>query len=132
MSIIYAIMWFIIIKITKVLVNSIYWKISCSESSLSDIIKSSTSDKPQCLEPANLEWFAKLVVDVINWANWFIWIILVILIIYTWAKILLSAWNEDTLKSSKSTFLYIAIWVWLLVMNYLILTFFLIPEVPIS
>lgn len=132
MSIIYAIMWFIIVKITKILVNSIYWKVNCSESSLTDIIKSSTGDKPQCLQPADLDWFAKLIVDVINWANGFIWIILVVLIIYTWAKILLSAWNEDTLKSSKSTFLYIAIWVWLLVMNYLILTFFLIPEAPIS
>jgi hypothetical protein len=55
-----------------------------------------------------------------------------VLIVYTWAKILLSAWNEDTLKSSKSTLLYIAIWVWLLIMNYLILTFFLIPETPIG
>lgn len=132
MSIVYAIMWFIIIKLTKALVNSIYGKVNCSESSFTNIIKGSSSWKPQCLEPANLEWFAKVVVDVINWANWFIWIILVVLIIYTWAKILLSGWNEDTLKSSKSSLLYIAIWVWLLVMNYLILTFFLIPESQIG
>lgn len=130
-SIIYAIMWFIIIKLTKLLVNAIYGKVSCKESSFTDIIKWSEG-RAACLEPVQLEWFTKTVVDVINWANGFIWIILVVLIVYTWAKILLSAWNEDTLKNSKSTLLYIAIWVWLLIMNYLILTFFLIPETPIG
>lgn len=130
-TIMYAIMWFIVIKLTKLLVNAIYGKVNCSESSFTDIIKWSEG-RAACLEPVQLEWFTKTVVDVINWANGFIWIILVVLIVYTWAKILLSAWNEDTLKSSKSTLLYIAIWVWVLIMNYLILTFFLIPETPIG
>lgn len=132
MSIVYAIMWYIIIKVTKILVNTIYWKVNCSESSFTDIIKGSNSGKAQCLEAADLNGFAKLVVDIINWANWFIWIIVVILIIYTGAKVLLSAGNEDTLKSSKNSFIYIAIWIGLLVLNYLILTFFLIPEVQIG
>ncbi len=131
MSIVYAIMWFIVIKLTKILVNAIYWKVNCSESSFTDIIKGSNW-KSQCLEPVQLEGFSKLIVDVINWANGFIWIILVILVIYTWARVLLSTWNEDTLKSSKSTFIYIAVWVWLLFTNYLILTFFLLPENPIG
>jgi hypothetical protein len=131
MSIVYAIIWFIVIKITKTMVNTIYWKVDCSESSLTDILQASTKERAQCLWETKISESAQIVVDIINWANWFIGIIVVLLIIYTWAKVLLSAWDEETLKKAKSSMLYIAIWLLLLVMNYMILTFFIIPEAPI-
>lgn len=131
MSIVYAIIWFIVIKITRTLVNAVYWKVDCNESSLTDILKASTKQRAQCLWETNLSESTQIMVDIINWANWFIGIAVVLLIIYTGARVLLSAWDEETLKKAKSSMLYIAIWLWLLVMNYMILTFFILPETPI-
>jgi hypothetical protein len=45
--------------------------------------------------------------------------------------VIFSAGNSDTLQQAKSTILYIFIGIGVLIMNYLILTFFLIPETPI-
>jgi hypothetical protein len=47
---------------------------------------------------------------------------------YAWSLVLLSAWDEEKLKKAKSMILYVAIWVLLLAFNYLILTFFIVPE----
>jgi hypothetical protein len=131
MSIVYAIVWFIVIKITKTMVNTIYWKVDCEAPINSNIFDISTNERARCLWDTKISESAQIIVDIINWANWFIWIIVVLLIIYTWAKVLLSAWDEETLKKAKSSMLYIAIGLWLLVMNYMILTFFILPESPI-
>lgn len=132
MSIIYAIIWFIWVKLTKTIVYTIYGKIDCWRN-VSDIIDiNQPGDRADCLEPQNLEWFAQTIVWVINWANWFIGIIVVLLVIYAGAKILLSNGDEESLSKSKSILLYIFIGIWVLVCNYLILTFFLIPESTIG
>jgi len=128
MSIVYAIIWFIWVKLTKTLVYTTYGKIDCTVN-LDEIIEfNQPGDRADCLEPQNLEWFAQTVVWVINWANGFIGIIVVLLVIYAGAKILLSNGDEDSLSKSKSILLYIFVGIWVLVCNYLILTFFLIPE----
>jgi hypothetical protein len=57
--------------------------------------------------------------------NGFIWLIVVILIIYAWFMVLTSVWDEEKLKKAKSIIMYIAIWLFILVANYLILTFIL-------
>ncbi len=124
MSILYAIMWFILIKIAKIIVEWVYWKLECSSASVAWFNIEITS----CIWEAQLDTLAGTFMQIINWANWFIWIITLLLIIYAWFNILFSAWDEEKIKKAKNTILYIAIWIFLLVINYLLLTFFIIPE----
>ena len=132
MSIIYAIIWFIWVKLTKTIVYTIYGKIDCW-SNVSEIIDiNQPGDRADCLEPQNLEWFAQTIAQVINWTNGFIGIVVVLLVIFAGARVLLSGWDEESLTKAKSILLYIFIGIWVLVCNYLILTFFLIPESPIG
>lgn len=123
-SIIYAIIGFILIRFAKTIVETTYWKIN-NTCSASNIITYSTWD---CLDPAQLSGFAQMITTIINWANGLIGIVVIIMIIYAGAQVLLSAWDEDKLKKAKFSILFIAIGLLLLFMNYLILTFFIIPE----
>ncbi len=50
------------------------------------------------------------------------------MILYAGAQILLSQGDEEKVKKGKQSLLYIAIGLLILVANYLILTFFLVPE----
>lgn len=119
MSILYSIIWFIIIKFSWLLVDTIYWKYNCEENNLW---------LTNCIRETNLNGSAQIVVTIINWANWFLWILIIILIIYAWLQVVFNIWDEDRLKKAKNTVLYIIVWLFLLVVNYLILTFFIIPE----
>lgn len=118
-TIVQAIIWFIVIKISWAIVTNIYWQLNCDENSLVT---------QACLKNPNIEWSLWVVVTIINWINWFIWILVVIMIIYAWFKIMLSGWNEESVKKWKAMIKYIALWLLLLVTSYLILTFFIIPE----
>ena len=111
MTIIYAIVWYVVISFAEIIVGWVYSKTST-------------------VNP-DTDWFVITMMEVINWMNWFVWIIVVLMIIYTWFQVLLSAWDEEKLKKAKSTILYIIIWLTLLVFNRLILTFFIIPEAAI-
>ena len=123
-SIIYSVIWFLIIKFSKAIVESVYGKIDCNRSS-TDIIQYNSWE---CINRAELSWFADVVVTIINWMNNLVWILIVIMIIYAWAQILFSGWDDEKLKKTKSSITYIIIWVFILIVNYLILTFFIIPE----
>jgi hypothetical protein len=120
MTVLYATMWFIVIKIATALVKSIYWTISTHGYTWSSSVVS-----------VDIWWFADIVVRVINWTNGFIWIVVVIMIIYAGFLTLTSAWDEEKFKKAKSIIIYIIIWLLVLVTNYLILTFFIFPEVEI-
>jgi len=48
-----------------------------------------------------------------------------IMIIYAGAQIMLSGWDEEKIKKWKSSLLYIFIGIFILTVNYLIITFFL-------
>ena len=120
MSIVYAIVWFIVIKVSKALVSTTYWKTNCK-----------SIYQVNCVTDTNVTWFAYIVVQIINWMNGFVWIIVILLIIYAWFLTLTSAWDEEKLNKSKNIILYIVIWLWILITNYLILTFFIIPETAI-
>lgn len=124
MSILYAIIWFILIKIAKVIVEWVYWRLECSSSTIWGFAIETTN----CISEANASGMTWTILQIINWANSFIWIITLLLIIYAWFNILFSAWDEEKIKKAKNTILYIAIWLLLLVINYLLLTFFLRPE----
>ncbi len=112
MTVVYSIVWFILIKASAKIVDSVYSKVSCSGIGWVN-----------CTTNIQLTWASDIIVNIINWMNWFIWLIVVILIIYAWFMVLTSVWDEEKLKKSKSIILYIAIWLTILVANYLILTF---------
>ena len=112
MTVLYAIIWFIVIKLSSKLVNAIYSKVSCS-----------SIGWVNCTNNIVVKWNAEIIVNIINWLNWFIWLVTIILIIYAWFMVLTSVWDEEKLKKAKNIILYIAIWMFILVANYLILTF---------
>lgn len=118
MTIVYSIIWYIIIKFSKILVESIYWRLNCTWIPWLSCIDS----KPDA------EWFSWILATIINWANWFIGLITILMVIYAWYYLLFSWWNEEMVKKAKSTIIYVAIGLFLLVTNYIILTFFLIPN----
>jgi hypothetical protein len=121
MTIVYSIIGFVVLKFSKLIVDSTYWKLKCK------IFDANNN----CIQDSNLEGLVWIATQIINWANWFIGIIVVLLIIYVWAKVIFSAGNSETLQQAKTTIVYIFIGLGVLVMNYLILTFFLIPQSPI-
>lgn len=119
-SVFYALIWFLVVKLSYSLVDTIYWKTNCT-----------WIYQTNCINNTNIWWFIWIIVDLINWMNWFIWIIIIIMIIYTGFLLITSAWDEEKLKKVKNIIIYIIIWIFILVMSYLILTFFLIPETNI-
>ena len=123
-SIIYAVVWFVVIKFSKLLVEATYWKLNpdCEASFWFSFVSES------CVLKAEVWGVADIIITIINWANWFISIIVLLMVIYAWSIFLLSAWDEEKLKKWKSIILYVIVWMALLVTNYLILTFFLLPE----
>jgi hypothetical protein len=127
MSILYAMMWFILIKIAKVIVNWVYWKLECKQSTVAWFDVATTS----CIWDAQITEVSQTIMQIINWVNWFIWIITVLLIIYAWFNILFSNWDDDKIKKAKNTLMHVWIWLFLLSVNYLLLTFFILPETTI-
>jgi len=127
MSILYAIMWFVLLKLSKIIVEWVYWKLECKQTTIAWFDAATIS----CIWWKNTAGLTWNILQIINWMNSFIWIITVLLIIWAWFNILFSAWDEEKIKKAKSTIIYIVIWLLLLVVNYLLLTFFILPETTI-
>jgi len=127
MSIVYAIMWFILMKLAKVIVEWVYWKLECRSETVAgyDIVTTN------CIWETQTTQLTSTFMQIINWMNWFIWIITIILIIYAGFMVLISWWDEEKLKKAKNILIYIIIGIFILSINYLILTFFILPEVTI-
>lgn len=123
-GIIEAIIWFAIIKFARLIVEATYGRLNCNQI-LNWFITFTWS---WCVEEANLSWLSAIVVQVINWANSLVGIIVVIMIIFAWFQVFISWGKEDALKKARTSLMYIFIWILILVTNYLILTFFIIPE----
>lgn len=67
--------------------------------------------------------FSQYVQDVIQYILGFISLVAVIYIIYAGFMILIWAWDEDKLKKSKQTILYVIIWIVLIWLAYSIVAF---------
>ncbi len=128
MSIFYSLVWLIVVKLAEAMVDTMYWEINCNEQTIAGVVTIWTSN---CSIEEDLEWAVGIIINVINWVNSFLWILLTILIIYAGFQYIFSFGNEDSVKKAKATIIYIIIWLTLLFINYLILTFFIIPENPI-
>ncbi len=113
MSVLYAIIWYIVMKFARTMVSSMYGRINCESSNSS------------CLWNPDLWEVTSIVITIINWANSFIAIIVILILIYAWFNIMLSWWDDEKIKRWKNTIIYIIIWLIILAMNYMILTFFL-------
>ena len=125
MSFLYSIIWFIVIKLSRWFVDTLYWEVDCWVHTVLWFIETSSAN---CDINENLDWFVRILMNVITWTNSLVWIAVVVLIIYTWAQVILSVWDEEVLKKAKRSIMYIIFWIFLLTINYLIMTFFIIPE----
>jgi len=127
MTILYAIFGFIIIRFSRAIVEAFYGRIDCNNVDLWII----TIEWGNCLNRDNISGGVEIITTLINWLNSFVAIVVVIMIIYVGVQILLSAGDEEKLKKAKQAIIYIAIGLWVIVTNYLIVTFFLIPTTVI-
>ena len=89
MSVLYAIIWYIVIKFARVLAESMYWWVEC------------TGTTSSCLWEADLSKTTGIIVTIINWANSFLAIVVMVMIVYAWFSILLSWWDEEKVKKWK-------------------------------
>lgn len=113
MTVLYAIIWFIVIKLARFLINAVY-KMN-GTSSITGWVSNISND---------LSWVWEIIFNIINWMNSFVWLFVIIMILFTWAKIIFSWWDEDKLSKAKKSIIYIVIWIAIILMNYLILMFF--------
>ncbi|ATU05509.1 hypothetical protein BKN14_03600 [Candidatus Gracilibacteria bacterium HOT-871] len=117
MMVAYAIIGFIIIKVSATLVKAVYGE--CTTGALGIIINST------CNHTANISGVGAIITNIINWLNSFIGVGVIIMVIYAGLQIIFSKGDEDKISSGKKSITYILIGIGILVMNYLILTFFL-------
>lgn len=127
MTIIYAVIGFIVVRFAKTLVEAVYGTVNCTQVS-GGIIQINTGN---CIQKANLTWAASIVVTIINWLNSFVGIVVVIMILYAGFLVFTSAGDEEKLKKAKKIILYIFVGILVLVTNWLILTFFVLPTTTI-
>lgn len=115
-----AIIGFILIKISGVLVRTVYGDINCPTVIMGQC-QGDIFTKP------NLSETIKVFAKIINYANGFIGIITVLLIIYTGWMILFR--GEEGMKKGKSMIKWIVIGLLLLVTSYIIFNFFLMKDI---
>ncbi len=108
-TVLYAVAWFIVIKFADILVKGSY----------------SGTYNPTWAQTTDL---IDLVSRIINWVNTFVGLITILMIIYAGTQVLFWFWDEEKLKKAKKSLVYIAIWLFILVANFAIVTFFLRPE----
>ena len=112
-TVLYAVAWFLVIKFASILVNSSYaWTYNQDGSTAT--------------------WLIDLMSRIINWVTPFLWLVIVIMIMYTGFQLITWWGDEEKFKKAKKSIIYIFIWLLILVMNFLIVTFFLQPEVPLA
>jgi hypothetical protein len=116
-SIIAGIIGFMIIKIPKALVESIYGKVQCDHTLLFGICR---------LEDPNLSATVSIMTNVVNYVNGFLGIVTVLLIIYAGWLVLSSGGDEEKVKKAKGILKYIFIGVFLLVTSYVLFNFFVL------
>jgi hypothetical protein len=116
-TIVYALGGFILVKLAQSIIEAFYGKVECNE-----IITNA------CKNSLDISQWVNIILNVINWLNGFVAIAVLLMIFYAGFQILLSRWDEEKIKKWKQAILYVAIWIFILLVNFLILTFFIRPE----
>ncbi len=124
MTILYALIGFMIIRFSRAIVEAFYGRINCGSFSRGFISISGEG----CINTVDISEGSRIIINILNWLNWFVAIVVLIMIIYAGVQILLSGGDEEKIKKWKQSIIYIAIGIWVLIFNYLILTFFFVPE----
>jgi hypothetical protein len=117
-TILFAIIGFMLIKVPRILVESIYGKATCSTGFLGMWVCQITTP--------NLSATVQIMTTLINYFNGFIGIITVILIIYAGFLVLTGGWDDEKLKKAKSIIAYAIIGIFLLVVSYILFNFFVL------
>ena len=123
-TILYAFIWFFIVRFAKAIVETVYGKAACTQV-IWGIIQINSWN---CINPAQISWAVNIVVSIINWLNGFVGIAVVLMILYAGFTIFTSAGDEEKVKKAKKIIIYVIVWMLILVVNWLILTFFILPE----
>jgi len=121
MSVFYALIWFVIVKLAQTIVEAFYGRVNC-------VSWVGFWWNSSCVNVSDVSEGIQIIIRVLNWLNWFVAIVVLIMIIYAGAQILLSAGDEEKIKKWKQAIIYIALGLFVLAINFLILTFFLRPE----
>lgn len=127
MTIIYALLGFIILRFARAIVEAFYGSINCESFDYGFIIINGEN----CINRLDISEGANIILTVLNWVNGFIALIVLLMIIYAGFQILLSGGDEEKVTKGKTAIIYIALGLLLLVINFLLLTFFFAPEVAI-
>lgn len=108
-TVFYAVIGFVVIKFADIIVNASY-------SGVYNPTGAATTD------------LIDLMSRIINWVSTFVWLVVVLMIMYAGSQLIFWFWDEEKFKKAKKSLLYIFIGLLILVMNYLIVTFFIVPE----
>lgn len=114
-----AIIWFIVIKFSSIIVTNTF-NPDCGWGGIISYWGTNVCEK--------VKDNSKILITLINWFNSFLAIIIVIMIIYAWFLVMTWWWEEEKNKKAKKIILYSAIGLLILFASYMILTFFIIPE----
>jgi hypothetical protein len=110
--VIYAIIWYIMVKISGTLIKSFYGDVNCW-------------GWTSCKGKIDLNSWVDLITDVVNWVNTFILVVVTIIIIYAWGLMVTSSWNEEKMEQGKKWLLYALIGTFIVSASYTITIFFL-------
>ncbi|NDK10036.1 hypothetical protein GW846_04600 [Candidatus Gracilibacteria bacterium] len=124
MTIVYAIFGFIIVKLADEIVQAFYGRIDCNNTSGGFI----NTQANNCINRSDISEGIYIITNILNWLNGFVAIVVLIMIIYAGLQIMLSGGDEEKIKKGKQSIIYIAIGIAILIVNYLVLTFFLVPQ----
>lgn len=114
-SIVTGIAGFMLIKIPKALVTSVYGSVKCENTLIFGICK---------IEDPNLSGAISIMASVVNYLNGFLGIVTVLLIVYSGWLVLTSGGDDEKLKKAKGTVKYIFIGLLLMVSSYALFNFF--------
>lgn len=129
MTIVYALIGFIIVKLARTIVEAFYGRLSCVSTSGGGYFTGWGPSK--CTGRVDVAEGVDIIIHIINWLNGFVAIAVTIMILYVGAQLMLSGGDDEKVSKAKRAIIYIVIGGLILVANYLLLTFFLAPEARI-
>ncbi len=119
--IIYAFIWYLLVRLPKPLITAIYWepKEACKNTTWLSIWNCELSEKKLS---GGIEIFGKL----INYLNSFLMLLAVLLVIYAGWLVFISWGDEEKLKKAKNIIIYILLWLLLIVASNALFRFFIL------
>ncbi len=121
-TLIYSIIWFILIRIPETLIRLVYGQPDCKNVGPFNLVTIGDC----AIKDPNVQASLGIFGNFVNYLNGFLALLSVILIIYAGWLVLISAGDEEKLKKAKGTIIYIALGLILLVGSHAIFRFFIL------